>query len=559
MQDWLRPLLLGMLLTAALRGLLLRLQLQALRRLKLKLAAVMCSRFVWHLLHLPVSFYAQRYAGEISHRVHLNDKVADVLSGRLATTLLDASMMLVYAGVMLQYDVVLTMVGLGCAAANLVALQWLSRRRVDANMRLLQELGKVHGVAMAGLQQIETLKAAALESEFFARWAGHYAKAVNAQQALGVTNQTLGVVPTLLTALTSMLVFVIGGLRVIDGHLSIGMLVALQSLMHSFLTPVTSLVGFGSTLQELQGDLQRLDDVLRHPTHAEAAEATSQYVVTPATFRLQGHVEVRNVTFGHSRVSPPSLDNVSFTLAPGTWVAVVGASGSGKSTLARLVGGLYAPWEGEIRFDGRPRAQIPRPVLTHSVAMVDQDMVFFAGTVRDNLTLWDDTVPDSQLVQACKDAAIHDVVLAMPGGYDGMLLEGAANLSGGQRQRLEVARALVHNPAVLVLDEATSALDAETEERVARHLRRRGCACLIVAHRPSTIRECDDIIVLDQGKVVQRGTHAALLRQGGVYARLLCDAEAAQAQDELIVGRERDVHPTRPARRRAETPFVARR
>jgi NHLM bacteriocin system ABC transporter peptidase/ATP-binding protein len=556
MHDWLRPLLLGMLLTAALRGLLLRLQLQALCRLKLKLAAVMSSRFVWHLLHLPVSFYAQRYAGEISHRVHLNDKVADVLSGRLATTLLEASMMLVYTGVMLQYDAVLTVCGLGCAAVNLAALQWLSRRRVDANMRLVQELGKVHGAAMAGLQQIETLKAAALESEFFARWAGSYTKAMNAQQALDMTNQTLGVVPTFLTALTSMLVLVIGGLRVMDGHLSIGMLVALQSLMHSFLTPVTSLVGFGSKLQELQGDLQRLDDVLRHPAHAETAGALSQYVVTPATFRLRGHVEVCNVTFGYSHVSPPDLEHISFTLEPGTWVAVVGTSGSGKSTLARLVCGLYTPWEGEIRFDGRPRAQIPRPVLTHSVAMVDQDMVFFAGTVRDNLTLWDDTVPDSQLVQACKDALIHDVIVAMPGSYDGMLLEGAANLSGGQRQRLEIARALVPNPAVLVLDEATSALDAETEERIAQHLRCRGCACVIVAHRLSTIRACDDIIVLDQGKVVQRGTHAALLREGGVYARLLCEAEAAQAQDELV-GRERNVHQVRPTRRQAEAQFVA--
>ena len=278
--------------------------------------------------------------------------------------------MLVYAVVMLQYDVILTMLGLGCAAANIAALQWLSRRRVDANMRLLQELGKVYGVAIAGLQQIETLKAAALESEFFARWAGHYAKAINAQQALGLTNQTLGVLPILLTALTSMLVFVIGGLRVMDGHLGIGMLVALQSLMHSFLTPVTNLVGFGSTLQELQGDLQRLDDVMRHPTHVEAAEASPRYVVTPETFRLQGHVEARNVTFGDSRVSPPLLDSVSFTLAPGRWLAVVGASGSGKSTLARLVCGLYPPWEGEIHFDGRSRSHIPRSVLTHSVAMV---------------------------------------------------------------------------------------------------------------------------------------------------------------------------------------------
>jgi ATP-binding cassette subfamily C protein len=282
--------------------------------------------------------------------------------------------------------------------------------------------------------------------------------------------------------------------------------------MHSFLTPVATLLDFGSTLQELQGALQRLDDVFQHPTQP-------------------GQVQVRNLTFGYSRAHPPVLDQVSLTLAPGTRVAVVGASGSGKSTLARLVCGLYDPWEGEICFDGLPRARIPRQVLTGAIAMVDQDPVFFAGTVRDNLTLWDDTVPEEQLIQACQDAAIHEAIVTLPGGYDGMLLEGAANLSGGQRQRLEIARALLYNPAVLVMDEATSALDAETEERIARHLQRRGCTCLLVAHRLSTIRDCDEIIVLDRGKVVQHGTHNVLLRQSGVYASLMRAEQTVQTHN----------------------------
>ena len=265
LQDWLRPLLLGLLLSAACRGALQYLQLRALRRWQLKLAAVMSSTFLWHLLHLPSSFYAQRYAGEISQRLALNDKVATVLSGRLATTVIDTLMMLVYASVMLCYDVLLTGIGLGCAVIQVAALHGIARRRVDANLRALQEEGKLSGLSMAGLRNIETLKASALESDFFARWAGAYAKAVNAQQALHVTNQMLGVLPTLLTGLATMLVLVIGGLRVMDGHLSLGMLVAFQSLMLSFIAPVTSLVGFGSTLQELQGDLHRLDDVLQHP------------------------------------------------------------------------------------------------------------------------------------------------------------------------------------------------------------------------------------------------------------------------------------------------------
>jgi ABC-type multidrug transport system ATPase subunit len=321
-----------------------------------------------------------------------------------------------------------------------------------------------------------------------------------------------------------MLVLVIGGLRVIDGHLSLGMLVALQSLMHSFLAPVNSLVGFGSTLQDLQGTLQRLDDVLHNPAPAVRMSVSESWSVPPVAYLFQGTVNVRNVTFGYSRVHPPLLENVNFALRPGQRVALVGASGSGKSTLARLVCGLYEPWQGDIRFDGIPRSQIPRQFLSRALALVDQDIVLFAGTVRENLTLWDATVPGGQLIRACKDALIHDVVLTLPGGYDGELLEGAANLSGGQRQRLEIARALVQDPALLVMDEATSALDAETEYRLMQQLRKRGCTCLIVAHRLSTIQDCDAIIVLDHGKVVQQGTHDALLREGGVYTRLLAEA-----------------------------------
>ena len=519
MQDWMRPLLLGMLLSAGFRGLLMLLQLHALRRLKLKLTAVMSGQFVWHLLQLPVAFYAQRYAGEISYRTELNDKTADVLSGKLVTTMIDISMMLVYAAVMLHYDVILTLIGLCCAVVNVVALQWISRRRVEANMHVLQETGKANGVAISCLKNLEMLKASSLESDFFTRWAGYYAKSVKAQQKLGVTNQTLSVLPSFLTALTSMLVLAIGGVRVMDGYLTMGMLVAFQSLMQSFLTPITSLVDLGGTLQELRGDLHRLDDVLSNPTPRCSDEV--QIPVTLQTFRLQGALEVRLVTFGHSRVLPPVIDQVSFSLQPGKRVALVGASGSGKSTLAKLVCGLHEPWAGDIRFDGKPRSHIPRQVLAHSVGMVDQDIMFFPGTIRDNLTLWDTTVTDAQLIQVCKDAAIHDDIVSMAGGYESELLEGAANLSGGQRQRLEIARALVGNPAILVMDEATSALDADTESRIVQHLRRRACACLIVAHRLSTIRDCDDIIVLDHGKVVQRGTHDMLLQQGGLYTRLL--------------------------------------
>jgi ATP-binding cassette subfamily C protein len=529
-QQWLRPLLIGMAFATILQGVLTLLRLRYLRRLKIKLSVGMSSRFLWHILRLPVSFYAQRYAGEISNRTGLNDQVADVLSGQLASTVIDAVMVIFYALVMIQYDEVLTAIVASFAAVNIFTLQWVSRQRVDTNQRLIQEYGKAAGASIGALQSIETLKASGLESDFFSRWAGYYTKAINSQQDLGVTNQIFSVLPTLLSALSSLVLLVIGGLRVMDGHLSIGMLVSFQSLVQSFLLPVNNLVSFGSTLQELEGNMIRLVDVLSNPIDPQvererfadmgASQKTLSASSTPLP-KLQGYIELRNVTFGYSQVDAPLIENFNLEVSPGQRVALVGGSGSGKSTVAKLVSGLYEPLSGEICFDGQPRHQISRQILTNSVAMVEQDIHLFGGTVRENLTLWDATVPEKNLVRACQDAAIHDVILSMPGGYGAQLIEGAANLSGGQRQRLEMARALVNNPSILVMDEATSALDAETEKTIDENLRRRGCTCLIVAHRLSTIRDCDEIIVLDRGKVVQRGTHQELWQVEGVYSRLI--------------------------------------
>jgi ATP-binding cassette subfamily C protein len=316
-------------------------------------------------------------------------------------------------------------------------------------------------------------------------------------------------------------VLIVGGERVINGSFSIGMLVAFQSLMQSFTLPVSNIVGLGATIQELQGDLNRLEDVLHHSTDPQTEKEGTAWSREGTRARLDGHVELRNVTFGYNAVAPPLIENFSLSIKPGQRIALVGASGSGKSTVARLLCGLYEPWEGEVLFDGKPRSMIPRPVLTTSIAMVEQDIFLFEGSVRDNLTLWDSTVPQRSLTRACGDAAIYETVISLPGGYDGYLIEGAANLSGGQRQRMEIARALVNNPSILVMDEATSALDAETERVIDQHLRQRGCSCLIVAHRLSTIRDCDEIIVLHQGNVAERGTHEDLWKLQGVYSQLI--------------------------------------
>ncbi|MDZ8239401.1 MAG: NHLP family bacteriocin export ABC transporter peptidase/permease/ATPase subunit [Nostoc sp. ChiQUE01a] len=541
-QDWLRPLLLGMGITTILRALLARLRLTYLRRLMVKLSVSTCGQFLWHILRLPIGFYDQRFAGEISSRMQLNDRVAQRLSGPLATTIIDAVMMVFYLLIMIQYDRLLSAIALGFAAINIFALLFLSQTRVDANMRLAQEYGKVGGVTVSGIQSIETIKASGLESDLFARFAGYYAKAINAQQELGLQTQILTTLPTILTALTTASILLVGGLRVMNGNLSIGMLVAYQSLTISFLEPVNSLVNFGSTLQDLEADLNRLDDVLQNPVDLEVeerqgageAENTSLFLSSPrlplsasssSPWQLHGNVELRNVSFGYSRVEPALIQNLSLVVKPGQRIALVGGSGSGKSTIAKLICGLYQPWGGEICFDGVGRSQIQRSVLANSLAMVEQDIFLFAGTVRENITLWDSTVSEADLVRACQDAAIHDAIASLPGKYDFELIEGGMNISGGQRQRLEIARALVKNPRVLVLDEATSALDAETELIINRNLRQRGCSCIVVAHRLSTIRDCHEIIVLEQGKIVQRGTHEQLWQQGGTYVRLLHSAE----------------------------------
>lgn len=531
--DWLNPLLLAMAVTAIFQGSLTLLQLRYLRRLQIKLSVSMSGGFLWHILRLPMGFYAQRFAGEISDRTRLNNKVAEVLSGQLATTIIDTVMIVFFAVVMFQYDEILTIMVISFAAINILTLRWIYRQRVDANQKLMQDYGKAAGASIAGLQYIETLKASGVESDFFSKWSGYYAKALNSQQELGVTNQFLSVLPILLTALSSALLLFVGGWRVMDGHLSIGMLVAFQAIVRSFQEPVNNLVNFAGTLQELEGNLICLDDILDNPTDS-STNNKEKILLTPSkdnsqipteSALLKGYIELKNLTFGYSRLDPPLIENLSLSVKPGQRIAFVGGSGSGKSTVAKLVGGLYQPWSGEIRFDDRLRQEIPHQILTTSVAMVEQDIFLFTGTIRDNLALWDASITDKYLRKACQDAAIDDVVNSFSGAYNAQLQEGGGNLSGGQRQRLEIARALVNNPSILIMDEATSALDSETERIIDHNLRQRGCTCLIVAHRLSTIRDCDEIIVLERGKVVQRGTHEELWQQEGVYAQLIKSGE----------------------------------
>ena len=523
--GWLRPLLILMGITAALQAGITWLQRRYLLRLETKLALTTSAGFFWHVLRLPVTFFAARHAGDIGMRVSISDRVARLLSGELATTLLSLVVITFYAALMIQYDVVLTLVSVSVVLVNIGALKLVSRKREELSQRILQDQGKLMGVAMGGLQTIETLKATGSESDFFSRWAGYQAKVINGSQQLTLTTHLLNTVPPLLQSINVALLLGVGGIRVMDGHLSMGMLIAFQALMLAFVAPVNRMVNLGGTLQEVRGDLNRLDDVFRAGIDPYAVVPGVDEAAEPAEgegpVKLAGRLELRGVSFGYSPLDPPLVSDFSLALRPGSRVALVGGSGCGKSTIARLVSGLYAPWEGEILFDGRPRGGVPRHVMTNSVAVVDQDIFLFEGSIRDNLTLWDESVSEADVLQAARDACIHDEIVSRPDGYASRLEEGGRNMSGGQRQRLEIARALAGNPTVLVLDEATSALDSHTEMAIDDNIRRRGCTCLIVAHRLSTIRDCDEIIVLQHGRIVQRGTHPQLAAVDGLYRRLI--------------------------------------
>ena len=516
--SWLVPLLIGMAVTAMFRAVLTILRQSLLLRLQTKLAVVMISRFLWHVMALPVEFFTQRHAGDIASRVTANEQIGRLLSGGIASNALNLTSIVIFAAAMAIYDLPLAVIGVGMSLANVLALKFFAERRQDLSRSLALERGKLVGATVSAVRTIETLKASGLEDEAFGQWAGIQAKALNAEQELGVSAIFLDMLPTLLSGLTTAAILGFGGWRVIEGSLTLGSLVAFQSLMASFSEPVSELVNYVGSFQTIKGALERLEDVYNYPLENSGKDVAAADRFPP---KLTGKVELSNIEFGYSILEPPLLADLSITVQPGARIALVGASGSGKSTLGKLICGLYKPWAGEIRIDGWTLPEIPPQVFANSVAYVDQDIFLFEGTARDNLTLWDPTVPEPELSQALKDAAIHEEIATRIGNYDCYVGEGGTNFSGGQRQRIEIARALVSNPSVIVLDEATGALDPITEKAIDDNLRRRGCTCIIIAHRLSTIRDCDEIIVLQNGRIAERGTHEQLVQLQGAYAKLV--------------------------------------
>ncbi|MFD7280546.1 NHLP family bacteriocin export ABC transporter peptidase/permease/ATPase subunit [Streptomyces sp. NPDC059862] len=474
------------------------------------------ARFLRHLLRLPVTFFSQRSPADLVQRLQSNDAVAETLARDLAAAGVDAVVVVLYAVLLYTYDPQLTFVGIGVALLNIVAMRVVIRLRATRTAKLRADNARLTNTAYTGLQLIETMKATGGEDGYFRKWAGQHATTLEEQQRLGVPSAWLGVVAPTLAMLNSALILWIGGMRAIEGHISVGLLVAFQALVTRFTAPLTRLNGVAGRIQDFAADVARLKDVENFRTDPLYDRAGGD-----STRRLHGHVELENITFGYSPLDKPLLTGFDLTVGPGQQVALVGGSGSGKSTVSRLISGLYTPWEGVIRIDGQRLEDIPRGSLAASVSFVDQDVFLFEGTVRDNVALWDPSIPDEAVVEALRDAALYDVVMRRPGGIHSKVEQDGRNFSGGQRQRLEIARALVRRPSILVLDEVTSALDAETELVVMDNLRRRGCACVVIAHRLSTVRDSDEIVVLQHGTIVERGRHDELVARGGAYAALV--------------------------------------
>ena len=484
-----------------------------------KLAVIGSGSFMWKILKMPMEFFSQRMAGDILTRHSANAVIAGQLVNTLAPLALSIVMMLFYLVVMLRYSPLLTLVGLASILVNLVMSRVISEKRINITRVQTRDEGKLFSATVSGIRMVETIKASGAENGYFRRWAGYQASVNEENVKYARLNQTLGVVPAFITTLANALVLVLGVWLCMRGEFTLGMVTAFQSFLASFISPAMTMVTAGQTLQEMRTQMERVEDVMQYP---EDAYFSDEPVREDRDYdKLTGELELRDVTFGYSRLAPPLIENLSLKVKPGGRIALVGASGCGKSTISKLISGLYRPWSGEILFDGKPIAEIDRAVFTGSVAVVDQDIILFDDTIANNIKMWDDSIEDFEMILAARDAQIHDDIMARPGGYQSRIAEGGRDLSGGQRQRLEIARVLAQDPHIVIMDEATSALDARTEYELTKAVKERGVTCVIIAHRLSTIRDCDEIIVLDRGKVVERGTHEELFAKGGYYTELI--------------------------------------
>ena len=515
--DWFYPFLIALSAMSALQLVVSALETYYSNRINGKLATVGSSTFLWKVLHLPMEFFSQRLAGDIQGRQGSNAGIANSVVNTFAPLALNAIMMVFYLVVMIRYSWILTLVGLSSLVINAWMSSIISKKRINITRVSMRDAGKLAGATVAGVEMIETIKASGAENGFFERWAGYQAS-VNAQKVkYAKINQYLGMIPSVVSTITGIVVLTLGVWFAMEGTFTVGMIMAFQGVLSSFSAPATTFISAGQTIQEMRTQMERVEDVMEY-----CEDDCYKTEVKEENFsKLKGTIELKNVTFGYSRLSEPVIRDFSLTVKPGQRVALVGTSGCGKSTISKLVSGLYQPWSGEILYDGKHLSEIDRDVFTGSLAVVDQEITLFEGTIAENIKMWDNSIEDFEMIMAARDSQLHEEIMRRDGGYNYRIAEGGKDFSGGQRQRLEIARVLAQDPSIIILDEATSALDAKTEYDLVKAVKDRGITCIVVAHRLSTIRDCDEIIVLDHGVTVERGTHEELYAKGGKYTQLV--------------------------------------
>ncbi len=494
---------------------------QAVYALKIngKMALVGSSSFMWKVLRMPMEFFSQRMAGDILQRQGTNTTIASALVNTFAPLLLNTIMMVFYLVIMLRFSVMLTIVGIVTIILNLMVSRLISAKRVNITRVQMRDSGKLTAATISGIQMVETIKSSGAENGYFQKWAGYQASVNTQGVKYAKLNQYLGAIPLLLTTLADAAVMVLGVWLTMRGSFTLGQIMLFQGFLSAFMSPAMTLISAGQTIQEMRTEMERVEDVMEYPLDEGYSDAPLSEDADYS--KLSGRIELKNVTFGYSRLAEPLIRDFSMSVKPGDRVAFVGSSGCGKSTLSKLISGLYQPWSGEILFDGKPIREIDRGVFTGSVAVVDQDIVLFEDTIANNIKMWDNSIEDFEMILAARDAQIYDDIMDRDGGFYGRLTEGGKDLSGGQRQRIEIARVLAQDPSVIIMDEATSALDAKTEYELVKAVKDRGITCIVIAHRLSTIRDCDEIVVLDKGAVIERGTHDELYAKGGYYTELI--------------------------------------
>lgn len=515
--DWLYPFLGALVLMAVVQLIMAWIQAVWSMRINGKMSVTGSASFMWKVLRMPMEFFSQRMAGDIQQREDSNASIAGNLVNTFAPLALNTIMMVFYLVVMLRYSWILTLVGIGSIFVNMIVARLISKKRINITRVQMRDAGKLAGASVAGIEMIETIKASGAENGYFEKWAGYQASVNTQKVKFSRLNQYLGLIPSFVSELSGTAVLIIGVWLTMQGKFTVGMIMAFQGFLESFLAPAEQLISAGQTLQEMRTEMERVEDVMEYPADVEFPEGQEDVEYD----KLTGLLEMKNVTFGYSRLAAPLIENFNLTLKPGSRVAFVGPSGCGKSTLSKLISGLYKPWSGEILFDGKPISAIDRSVFTGSLAVVDQDIILFEDTIANNIKMWDSSIEDFEMIMAARDAKLHEDIMQREGGYQYKITEGGKDFSGGQRQRMEIARVLAQDPTIIIMDEATSALDAKTEYEVVNSIKERGITCIVVAHRLSTVRDCDEIIVMDNGKVVERGTHEQLYALGGAYTKLV--------------------------------------